>query len=73
MEQEIINAIGSLGFPIVACCYLAYMHHQSEEQRIKDEQRHSDERTAMTEALTKMNTTLEYILQYIKKDSDNDA
>lgn len=73
MEQEIINAIGSLGFPIVACCYLAYMHHQSEEQRIKDEQRHSDERTAMTEALTKMNTTLEYILQYIKKDSDNDT
>jgi len=73
MEQEIINAIGSLGFPIVACCYLAYMHHQSEEQRIKDEQRHSDERTAMTEALTKMNTTLDYILQFIKKDSDNDA
>lgn len=68
MEQDIINAIGSLGFPIVACCYLAYMHHMSEEQRIKDEQRHSDERNAMTEALTKMNTTLNYILDFIRKD-----
>lgn len=70
MEQEIINAIGSVGFPIVACVYMAYMHHESEEQRIRDEQRHSDERTKLTEALTKMNSTLDYILQWIKKDSE---
>lgn len=70
MEQEIINAIGSVGFPIVACCYMAWMHRESEEQRIKDEQRHSDERTKLTEALTKMNSTLDYILQWIKKDSE---
>lgn len=70
MEQEIINAIGSVGFPIVACVYMAWMHHESEEQRIKDEQRHSDERTKLTEALTKMNSTLDYILQWIKKDSE---
>lgn len=72
MEQEIINAIGSVGFPIVACCYLAWMHHESEEQRIRDEQRHSDERNAMTEALTKMNETLTYILDLIKKDKNDD-
>ncbi len=70
MEQEIINAIGSVGFPIVACCYMAWMHHESEEQRIRDEQRHSDERTKLTEALTKMNSTLDYILQWIKKDGE---
>ena len=70
MEQEIINAIGSVGFPIVACVYMAWMHHETEEQRIKDEQRHSDERNRMTEALTKMNTTLDYILQFIKKEDD---
>lgn len=72
MEQEIINAIGSVGFPIVACCYMAWIHNESEKQRISDEQRHSDERNKMTEALTKMNTTLDYILQLIKKDDDND-
>ncbi len=71
MEQEIINAIGSVGFPIVACVYMAWIHHESEEQRIKDEQRHSDERSAMTEALTKMNTTLDYILQFIKNKDDD--
>ena len=72
MEQEIINAIGSLGFPIVACVYMAWMHYESEEQRIKDEQRHSDERNAMTQALTKMNTTLDYIIGLIKKDKDGE-
>lgn len=70
MEQEIINAIGSVGFPIVACVYMAWMHHQTEEQRITDEQRHSDERKGMTEALTKMNVTLDYILSLIKKDKE---
>jgi hypothetical protein len=72
MEQEIINAIGSVGFPIVACVHMAWMHHQTEEQRIADEQRHSDERKSMTEALTKMNVTLDYILSFIKKDKENE-
>jgi hypothetical protein len=72
MEQEIINAIGSVGFPIVACVYMAWMHHQTEEQRIADEQRHSDERKSMTEALTKMNVTHDYILSFIKKDKENE-
>ena len=72
MEQQIIEAIGSLGFPIAACVYMAWLHHKSEEQRITDEQRHSDERTAMTEALTKMNVTLNYILDFIKKDRSSD-
>lgn len=70
-EIDIISAIGSVGFPIVACCYLAYMHNESEKQRIADEQRHSDERNRMTEALTKMNITLDYILSYIKEKDDD--
>ena len=71
IESEIITAIGSLGFPIVACIYMAWMHHQSEQQRLEDEQRHSNERVAMTEALTKMNTTLDYILTEIKENENN--
>ncbi len=70
MEQQIIEAIGSVGFPIAACIYMAYLHHQTEEKRIVDEQRHSDERKGMTGALTKMNVTLDYILDFIRKENE---
>lgn len=53
--NAIIQAIGSLGFPIVACCYLAWMHNDSEK-------RHSEERSKLTEAIN--NNTI--ILQLIK-------
>lgn len=58
MEQELINAIGSVGFPIVACVYMAYIHNDSEK-------RHSEERVNMTEALTKMNVMLESIIDML--------
>ena len=58
MEQELINAIGSVGFPIVACVYMAYIHNDSEK-------RHSEERVNMTEALTKMNVMLERIIDML--------
>lgn len=72
MEQELINMIGSVGFPIVACIYMAMVHKEDNEQRMESEQRHADERNKMTEALVKMNATLEYILDWIKGES-NDA
>ena len=62
------SLIGSVGFPIAACVYMAWLHHSSQEERITSEQRHSEERNAMTEAITKMNVTLDYILEIIKKD-----
>lgn len=61
MEQELLNAIGSVGFPIVACIYMAYIHNDSEK-------RHSDERAKMTEALTKMNTMLEHINSILERE-----
>ena len=72
MEQDLINMIGSVGFPIVACIYMAMVHKEDSEQRLESEQRHADERNKMTEALVKMNATLEYILDWIKGES-NDA
>ena len=70
MEGQIVELISSVGFPIAACVYMAWLHHTSEEKRVSDEQRHSDERKAMTEALTKMNDTLTYILDLIKKEPE---
>lgn len=66
MEQELINAIGSVGFPIVACVYMAYIHNEQEK-------RHSDERAQMTEALTKMNVTLEHISRVIEGMGNKNA
>ena len=54
-----INAIGSVGFPIVACVYMAYIHNDAEK-------RHSEERVNMTEALTKMNVMLQSIIDMLK-------
>ena len=62
MEQEIINAIGSVGFPIVACIYMAYFHNESEK-------RHSDERAEMTKAITEMNSLLEYIRGIMERET----
>lgn len=65
MEQTTINMltqlIGSLGFPIIACIYMAWIHNDAEK-------RHSDERAKMTEALTKMNVTLEHINSIIERE-----
>lgn len=63
--QVLINAIGSVGFPIVACCYMFWVHNESET-------RHSDERVKMTEALTSMNEMLRHISEILDKDK-NDA
>lgn len=71
MEQDLINMIGSVGFPIVACIYMAMVHKEDNDQRMESEQRHADERNEMTEALVKMNATLEYILDWIKGGTDD--
>ena len=62
MEQELINAIGSVGFPIVACIYMAYIHNEAEK-------RHSDERNDMTKAITEMNSLLEYIKGILERET----
>lgn len=67
MEQELINAIGSVGFPIVACIYMAWMHNEQEKRHEEKEDQHSGERVAMTEALTKMNVVLSDIKNMLEK------
>ena len=62
MENELVNIIGSVGFPIVACIYMAYIHNESEK-------RHSDERAAMTKAITEMNSLLEYIKGILERET----
>lgn len=62
MEADLVNLISSVGFPIAACIYMAYIHNDSEK-------RHSDERAAMTKALTEMNLLLEYIKDILERET----
>lgn len=59
----IIQAIGSVGFPIVACIYMAYIHNESEI-------RHSQERKEMTEAVNRNTTVLEIIKDHLNIGDD---
>lgn len=52
--NAIIQAIGTVGFPIVACIYMAYIHNESEI-------RHSKERQDMTEAINRNTMVIEII------------
>lgn len=47
MEQEIITAIGSVGFPIVACCAMFWLYNETI--------------TKITATLDKLNETLNRI------------
>lgn len=62
-----LSAIGQLisnyGFPIVACCYMAYTNHQ---QTI----RHQTEMSAVTEALHKLETSITLLNQRIGGGED---
>ena len=45
MGNEVLTAISSVGFPIVACCYMAYVNKNQTEA-------HKEEMSKVTEALS---------------------
>ena len=55
-EQEILNAIGSLGFPIVACCWMFYLY----DKTVKE----------LTQTMTKIDNTMQLILSILTKDDE---
>ena len=59
--NTLLTAVGSVGFPIVACGYMFWIHNESET-------RHSEERAKMTEALTQMNEMLRHICNVLEKE-----
>lgn len=62
--QTIITAVGSLGFPIVACCFMAVY--------IKDiNAKHKEEADKMTEAINNNNKLLEKIIDRLEVLKDD--
>lgn len=58
--QELISAIGSVGFPIVACCGLFYLY----DKTIKDIVNALDN---VNQTLTQVNTTLDKITRKLEE------
>jgi hypothetical protein len=56
-ESEIIQAIGSLGFPIVACCWMFYLYGKT----VKD----------LTSTMVKIDSTMQTILALVTKDHED--
>ena len=62
----IMQAIGSVGFPIVACIYMAWMHNDSEV-------RHSEERKEMVDAINRNTTVLELSKERLHISNDKEG
>lgn len=58
--QEFVNAIGSVGFPIVACCGLFYLY----DKTIKDIVNALDN---VNQTLTQVNSTLDKITHRLEE------
>lgn len=55
-ESEILSAIGSVGFPIVACIGMFYLY----DKTLKE----------LTQAMTKIDATMNTILQIVSRDGE---
>ena len=73
MEMNtLITAIGSLGFPIVACCAMAYFFAKVNDNYRNDikeiNKGHKEEMAAMTEAINNNTMVIQKLIERIGKD-----
>lgn len=70
--NTIITAIGSLGFPIVACCAMAYFFakvNDNYRNDIKELQKgHTEEMAKMTEAVNNNTLVIQKLIERMGKD-----
>lgn len=60
MEPEtLVQLIGSLGFPIVACIYMAYVNQKQTDA-------HKSEMTAITEAINDLKLAINTLVERLK-------
>lgn len=73
--NAIMAAIGSLGFPIVACCAMAYFFakvNDNYRNDIKELQRgHKEEMTALTEAINNNTLVIQRLIERMDRDADS--
>ena len=63
--NAVIQAIGTVGFPIVMCLILVYMMYKLNEQ-------HKEEMNKLNESLQNNTLALQHLTDLIAKDNDNE-
>ena len=58
--QAVAQFVGTLGFPIAACCYLMF-------SREKDSERHKEEMDKMTDALNNNTLAIQHLSDTLSK------
>lgn len=70
--NSIVTAIGSLGFPIVACCAMAYFFAKVNDNYRNDikeiNKGHKEEMAAMTEAINNNTMVIQKLIERMGKD-----
>ena len=63
MIEQIANLIGSLGFPIAACIYMAYVNAKQTEA-------HKEEMSKITEAVNELKVAITSLVDKISNIAD---
>ena len=63
MIDQIANLIGSLGFPIAACIYMAYVNAKQTEA-------HKEEMSKMTEAVNELKVAITSLVDKLNNVAD---
>lgn len=76
MLQEILTAIATVGFPIVACCAMAYFFAKVNENYRNDlkelSKEHKEEMTGMTEAINNNTLVIQKLIDKMDDRKDVD-
>ena len=75
--QDILKAIASVGFPIVACCAMAYFFAKVNDNYRSDVKEitatHKEETSAMTAALNEIKLVIQRLVDKLEDEKKNEG
>lgn len=75
--QDVLTAIASVGFPIVACCAMAYFFAKVNDNYRSDVKEitatHKEETSAMTAALNEIKLVIQRLVDKLEDEKKNEG
>lgn len=75
--QDVLTAIASVGFPIVACCAMAYFFAKVNDNYRSDVKEitatHKEETSAMTAALNEIKLVIQRLVDKLEDEKNNEG